>query len=294
MAMDGAMEPAVHDGALNGQGTGQGTGQPVGQETGKAADKVTGKVTGKSKGKAANGRTADGMNADGLAALEDRIGHHFADRSRLDLALSHISSVKGDQPRRRSYQRMEFLGDHVLGSVISHMLYEAFPEAEEGELSRRLAELVREEACAEVAQDMDLGTHIRLGPGESQAGAHKRRAILADVAESVVAAVYLDGGYEAAQAVVERFWRRRLEAPRRPLRDAKTVLQEWAQARGLPPPVYREVSRSGPDHAPRFIIAVDLPGLVSAQADGSSKQAAQKAAAAAFLAREGVASEHGT
>ncbi len=232
--------------------------------------------------------------ADDLAALEERIGHRFAERSRLELALSHISGVKGGSPRLRSYQRMEFLGDHVLGSVVSHMLYAAFPDAEEGELSRRLADLVREEACAEVAQDMDLGPHIRLGPGESQAGAHKRRAILADVAESVVAAVYLDGGYPAAQGVVERFWRRRLEAPRRPLRDPKTVLQEWAQARGLPPPLYREVTRSGPDHAPRFTVAVDLPGMESTQADGASKQAAQKAAASAFLAREGVRTDNGT
>ncbi len=230
------------------------------------------------------------LNAVGsdLASVEERIGYRFRDRSVLELALSHISAVKGEAPRLRSYQRMEFLGDHVLGSVVSHMLYLAFPEGEEGELSRRLAELVREEACAEVAQDMDLGPFIRLGPGESQSGAHKRRAILADVAEGVVAAVFLDGGYEAAHQVVERFWRPRLETPRRPLRDAKTVLQEWAQARGLPPPSYREVIRSGPDHAPRFTVAVDLPGLKSEQADGASKQNAQKAAAAAFLVREGV------
>ncbi len=197
-----------------------------------------------------------------FAALEARLGHSFTDRSHLALALTHISSVKGQSVRVRSYQRLEFLGDHVLGSVVSHMLYAAFPKAEEGELSRRLAELVREEACAEVAQDMGLGPYLRLGPGEAQSGARQRRAILADVAEAVVAAVYLDGGYEAANALVERFWRGRLEAPRRPLRDPKTVLQEWAQGRGLPPPVYRDVERSGPDHAPRFRVAVDLPGLI--------------------------------
>lgn len=229
-----------------------------------------------------------------FARVEERLGYRFADRAHLGLALSHISAVKGGSPRLRSYQRLEFLGDHVLGSIVSHMLYAAFPEAEEGELSRRLAELVREEACAEVAQDMNLGPHIRLGPGESQSGTHKRRAILADVAESVVAAVYLDGGYPAAQALVERFWRPRLEAPRRPLRDPKTVLQEWAQARSLPPPAYREVGRSGPDHAPRFSVAVDLPGFEAIAADGASKQAAQKAAAAAFLAREGVTPDDGT
>ncbi|GGF73423.1 ribonuclease 3 [Azorhizobium oxalatiphilum] len=227
-----------------------------------------------------------------LKQLEARIGHVFADSELLVLALTHISVVKGSAPRVRSYQRLEFLGDHVLGSVVSHMLYSTFPQAEEGELSRRLAELVREEACAEVAQDMGLGPHLRLGPGETQSGARQRRAILADVAEAVVAAVYLDGGYPAATALVERFWRSRLEAPRRPLRDPKTVLQEWAQGRGLPPPAYRDIGRSGPDHAPSFRVAVDLPGLKSAEADGGSKQTAQKAAAAAFLAREGVVTEN--
>ncbi|MEP9379007.1 ribonuclease III [Aquabacter sp. CN5-332] len=229
------------------------------------------------------------LEGDDLAGLEARIGYVFADKALIDLALTHISAVKGEAPRLRSYQRLEFLGDHVLGSIVSHMLFDAFPQAEEGELSRRLADLVREEACAEVAEDMGLGACMRLGPGEAQSGARKRRAILADVAEAVVAAAYLDGGYEAAHKLVDRFWRARLEAPRRPLRDPKTVLQEWAQARGLPPPAYREVSRSGPDHAPRFLVAVELPGLQTAEAPGASKQEAQKAAAAAFLAREGVA-----
>jgi len=226
---------------------------------------------------------------DDLSGLETRIGYGFRDRSLIELALTHISVVKGEAPRVRSYQRLEFLGDHVLGSIVSHMLYDAFPNAEEGELSRRLADLVREEACAEVAEDMQVAAFIRLGSGESQSGARHRRTILADVVEGVVAAVYLDGGYGAAHDLVERFWRARLVAPRRPLRDPKTVLQEWAQARGFAPPVYRDVARSGPDHAPLFIVAVDLPGLKSAQAEGASKQAAQKAAAATFLAREGVA-----
>ncbi|MGU3493910.1 ribonuclease III [Xanthobacteraceae bacterium A53D] len=228
-----------------------------------------------------------------LKALEARIGHTFADREQLVLALTHISAVKGANPRVRSYQRLEFLGDHVLGSVVSHMLYDTFPQAEEGELSRRLAELVREEACAEVAQDMGLGDYLLLGPGESQSGARQRRAILADVAEAVVAAAYVDGGYEAARKLVERFWRARLEAPRRPLRDPKTVLQEWAQGRGLPPPAYRDIGRTGPDHAPSFKVSVELPGLKPAEAEGGSKQTAQKAAAAAFLAREGVVTETG-
>lgn len=238
-------------------------------------------------GSAVHTGTLNGSGAD-LAHLEEQIGYRFRDRSILDLALSHISAVKGEAPRLRSYQRMEFLGDHVLGSVVSHMLYMAFPEGEEGELSRRLAELVREEACAEVAEDMNLGPFIRLGPGESQSGAHKRRAILADVAEGVVAAVFLDGGYEAANALVERFWRPRLEAPRRPLRDAKTALQEWAQGRGLPAPTYEIAERSGPDHAPQFRVVVHVEGKPVAEGNGASKRNAEQGAAGAFLAREGI------
>ncbi len=152
----------------------------------------------------------------GLDALETALGHRFASRAHLRLALTHISSVtgaQGSQARVRSYQRLEFLGDHVLGLVVSDMLYRAYPNAEEGELSRRLADLVCEEACAEVARAMDLGPHIRLGPGEDRTGGRERPAILADVAEAVLAAVYLDAGFEAAETMVEKFWRPRLSHP---------------------------------------------------------------------------------
>lgn len=221
-----------------------------------------------------------------LSALEERLGHSFADRSHLALALTHISAVAaspGAPARVRSYQRLEFLGDHVLGLVISDMLYRAFPSAEEGELSRRLADLVCEEACAEVAAEMGVGPFIRLGAGEIRAGGHERRAILADIAEAVLAAVYLDAGYAAAEAMVERFWRPRFATLRGAARDPKTALQEWAQARGLAPPVYRLVEQQGPDHSPEFRIAVELPGFTPVEASGRSKQNAQKAAAAAFL-----------
>lgn len=224
----------------------------------------------------------------GLDALEAALGHRFASRAHLRLALTHISSVtgaQGSQARVRSYQRLEFLGDHVLGLVVSDMLYRAYPNAEEGELSRRLADLVCEEACAEVARAMDLGPYIRLGPGEDRTGGRERPAILADVAEAVLAAVYLDAGFEAAEAMVEKFWRPRLSTPGSSARDPKTALQEWAQGRGLPPPHYRLVERSGPDHNPEFRIAVELPGYTAIEATGPSKQVAQKAAAAAFLER---------
>ncbi|MCS0497015.1 ribonuclease III [Ancylobacter sp. MQZ15Z-1] len=224
----------------------------------------------------------------GLDALEEALGHRFTQRAHLVLALTHISSVTGVQGSRarvRSYQRLEFLGDHVLGLVVSDMLYRAFPHAEEGELSRRLADLVCEEACAEVARAMGVAAHIRLGAGEDRSGGRERSAILADIAESVLAAVYLDAGFGAAEAMVERFWRPRLAAPGGSGRDPKTALQEWAQARGLPPPTYRLVERSGPDHNPQFTIAVELPGHEPVEAVGSSKQGAQKVAAAAFLER---------
>jgi ribonuclease-3 len=221
-------------------------------------------------------------------ALEDRIGHHFTDSAKLEIALTHISALRGARNRAASYQRLEFLGDHVLGLVISDMLYRAFPKADEGELSRRLADLVRKETCTEIALSIDLGAAIRVGSSEQNAGARSRPAILADVCEAVIGAVYLDGGYKAAEGVVERLWQVRLSATAQPLRDPKTVLQEWAQARGLPTPAYREVARSGPDHSPEFRVAVQLPAFAPAEGLGRSKRAAEQAAAAAMLAREGV------
>lgn len=220
--------------------------------------------------------------------LEERLGHVFAEKARLDRALTHISAATSAAGRLGSYQRLEFLGDRVLGLAVASMLIEAFAEADEGELSRRLAELVRTEACAEVAVAMGLAEHIRLGPGEASSGGRRKPAILSDVCEAIIGAVYLDGGYEAAAALVDRFWRPRMLAPRRPLRDGKTELQEWAQGRGLPMPCYRELDRSGPDHSPYFRVAVEVEGVRPAEGVGRSKRAAEQAAAEALLAREGV------
>jgi ribonuclease-3 len=225
--------------------------------------------------------------ATGRRELETRIGYEFADKSLLDSALTHISALSG-KSRSNSYQRLEFLGDHVLGLVVSDMLFRAFVKADEGELSRRLADLVRKEACAEVARNIDLGSAIRLGASEANAGGRQRTAILADVCEALVGAVFLDGGYAAAAGLVEALWGERLRTPARPLRDPKTVLQEWAQARGLPTPSYREIARTGPHHDPEFRVAVELPKFVPAEGMGRSKRAAEQAAAAAMLTREGV------
>jgi ribonuclease III len=224
-------------------------------------------------------------------ALEERIGYRFKDGALFDCALTHISALKGARNRAGSYQRLEFLGDHVLGLVISDMLYRSYPKADEGELSRRLADLVRKETCAEIARTIDLGPAIRVGASEANAGARSRLAILADVCEAVIGAVYLDGGYKAAEELVERLWQARMQATAQPLRDPKTVLQEWAQARGLPTPAYREIARSGPDHDPQFRVAVQLPHLAPAEGSGRSKRAAEQAAAAAMMKREGVKPE---
>ncbi len=225
-----------------------------------------------------------------LGVLEASIGHTFSNRDLAQVALTHISAAPA---RNETYQRLEFLGDRVLGLVVAEMLYENFVAAEEGELSRRLADLVRRESCAEVAREWGVEAHVRLGEGERQAGTSAKEAILADVCESLIGAVFLDAGYAAAKAVIVPVFAPRMLAPRRPLRDPKTALQEWAQARGLETPAYRETARTGPHHAPEFTVAVVVTGFAPADAKGSSKRTAEQAAAQAFLAREGIDNERG-
>lgn len=226
-----------------------------------------------------------------LSALEDKIGYHFSDRSWLERALTHISALKTGV-HADTYQRLEFLGDHVLGLAISDLLFRAFPGASEGQLSRRLSDLVRAETCAEVARTLDLGPWIRLGPSEVRSGGRKRASVLADVCESLIGAVFLDGGYEPARDFVERFWRERMMTKRQPPLDPKTTLQEWAQAQGLPGPIYREIARTGPHHRPEFRISVELADRAPAEGLGRSKRAAEQAAAAAMLTRENIAKVH--
>src|SRR5262249_7833818 len=154
--------------------------------------------------------------------------------------------------------------------IISDMLFQSFVKADEGELSRRLADLVRREACADVARAMQLGEAIRLGSSEANAGGRSRTAILADVCEALIGAVYPAGGFPASVNLVEKFWGERMRVPARPLRDPKTMLQEWAQARGLPTPAYKEVERTGPHHSPEFRISVTLPNREPAEGIGRS------------------------
>ena len=255
---------------------GEGSQKP---ETGSSGRKAAKKK--RSKAAKAGAKTA-------TAAIEARIGHKFSDASLLTTAITHVSALKPQRKRGESYQRLEFLGDHVLGLIVSDMLYRTFPEADEGELSKRLADLVRKESCAEVARALGLADDIKLGAVGAGASARLRKSVLGDICEAVIGAVYLDGGYPAAASFVERNWTERMQKPRQPLRDPKTVLQEWAQGEGLPTPVYREVERTGPHHDPQFRVAVDLPGLASAEGVGGSKRAAEKVAASVMIEREGV------
>lgn len=224
-----------------------------------------------------------------LAALEERIGYQFRNADLPLQALTHMSGAGGETARQASYQRLEFLGDRVLGLAVSSMLFAAFPYAAEGELSRRLAQLVRKESCAEIGLGWNLGAFVRLGAGERQTGGRGRPAIMADVCEALIGAVFIDGGFEAAAGVIARSWTERMLTPPRPLRDAKTALQEWAQGLGRLPPTYQETERSGPAHAPKFVVSVSVPGYPSSEGQGTSKRSAEQAAAEAFIRREGVA-----
>ena len=224
-----------------------------------------------------------------LSALESRLGYRFRDAGLAQLALTHRSAESQDrQGRAQSYQRLEFLGDRVLGVAIASRLYQAFPHANEGELSRRFAKLVRRETCAEIAAEWNVGPHLALGLGEAQTGGRKKAAILADVCESLIGAVFVDGGFKAAETVVLTSWGERITADAEPARDAKTAVQEWAQSRALPPPRYEEVERSGPQHGPHFVMRVVIEGFEPELGAAASKRAAEQAAAQAFLDRRGA------
>ena len=220
-----------------------------------------------------------------LAAVEPRIGHTFADRDLLRTALTHASASSKD---RSSYQRFEFLGDRVLGLVISEMLLEMYPKANEGELSHRLAELVRKEACAEVATALDLGGGIKFGGGRAQRMSLVTINVLGDVCEAVIGAIFLDGGLEAARRFIAANWHDRILAWPGSHRNAKVTLQEWAQSKGLQVPDYEIVAKSGPDHEPHFEVEASVQTLAPTRGAGRTRREAEQAAAAALLVRERV------
>jgi len=215
-----------------------------------------------------------------MAAFQARLGHEFSDPALLVRALTHSSM---SSPNRDDNQRLEFLGDRVLGLVMAEALLAHDGAATEGQLAPRFNALVRKEACADVAREVDLGTVLKLGRSEMLSGGRRKLALLGDAMEAVIAAVYVDAGFEAARAMVLRLWGGRIGAVKEDARDAKTALQEWAQARGLPPPDYAETARSGPDHAPVFTIEARLESGEQASATAGSKRQAEQAAARALL-----------
>lgn len=215
-------------------------------------------------------------------AVCERTGYAFADLVLLQTALTHSSAAGAT-----NNERLEFLGDRVLALVVTDLLFASFPEAREGELAVRLNALVRSETCADVATEIGLDELIR-ADSAVRAGGAKAKNVLSDATEALLAAIYLDGGMEAARAFVLRYWEKRSRAIAEPPRDAKTELQEWAARQSGARPVYAVEKREGPDHAPVFTVAVEVAGFERIVGDGRSKQTAERAAAEAFLLREGI------
>lgn len=217
-----------------------------------------------------------------LQAFAARLGHDFVRPELLVRAMTHASIASATRPDN---QRLEFLGDRVLGLVMASALMQADRTASEGQLAPRFNALVRKETCADVARGLGLGEVLKLGRSETMSGGRRKEALLGDAMEAVIAAVYLDAGFDAAQAVILRHWGDRITSVATDARDAKTALQEWAQARGLPPPSYVEIAREGPDHAPVFTVEARLATGPAESARASAKRTAEQAAAQALLAR---------
>ena len=219
------------------------------------------------------------------------IGYEFARHELLQEALTHPSALvanrrgRSRRPVKRSYERLEFLGDRVLGLVVADLLWRRFEDEPEGDLTRRLTHLVRREALARVAEAIELGPHLVLSRAEAAAGAAGNPGILADACEALIASIFVDGGFAAASSFVRRFWEPLIDEMEEPPRDPKTALQEWAQARGLALPAYELVSTSGPDHSPLFTVAASVAGGDRATATASSKRLAEARAAASLLDR---------
>jgi len=218
--------------------------------------------------------------SDALERLQNALDHRFRDPGLLEAALTHRSLARG---RDDNYERLEFLGDRVLALVVADMLYRNFPDEPEGALSRRLAALVRSETLTEVALTLGLGDYLRVAAAEID-DARDNPAILANVCEAVIAAIWLDAGIDAARAFIERHWHALMSADRRPPKDAKTALQERMQGDGHPLPEYAIVEQSGPPHAPEFVVEVRVAGASPARGRGRSRRVAEQEAARAMLA----------
>ena len=233
------------------------------------------------KGKAAKDR----ISSEAVQRLEQATGHRFADLERLERALTHASARnKGG----RDYERLEFLGDRVLGLCIAEMLFDEFQAADEGELSVRLNQLVNANTLAEVADELSLPDFIRTGSDVQQLRKAHQKNLRADVVESLIATIYLEGGLEAVRPFIRRYWTKRAANATAAQRDAKTELQEWAHREHAASPVYKVIAREGPDHDPVFTVSVAVGKLAPESADGRSKRIAEQAAANRMLIREKV------
>ncbi len=217
-----------------------------------------------------------------FAALEATLGYQFKNSNLLATALTHRSVARDSGDINN--QRLEFLGDAVLGLVVADMLYHLFPGESEGDLSKRQVSLVNGEQLAEIAGTMQLGEQLRLSSGEDEQGGRENPSNLEDACEALLGALYLDGGLEAVRAVVTKFWRAQAEAMRTPPKDPKTTLQEWAQGRSLPLPEYVVISADGPSHAPHFVIEVRVQGKAPLRGEAGTKKLAERLAATAMLA----------
>lgn len=228
---------------------------------------------------------ARSLSEEEKAELERVLGHIFADKQWLDRALTHASTglAKG-----ANYERLEFLGDRVLGLCVAELLFTTFRSAPEGELSVRLNQLVSAESCAEIADEMELHRFIRTGADVKKITGKRMMNVRADVVESLIAAIYLDGGLEAARAFILRHWENRATRADAARRDAKTELQEWAHAKFGTTPAYKVDDRSGPDHDPRFTVTVEVRGVRPETGVERSKRAAEQVAATKMLEREGI------
>lgn len=213
-----------------------------------------------------------------FGALQEALGYRFSNEKLLAQALTHRSLGEGHN------QRLEFLGDSVLGLLIAEMLYALYPNEAEGDLSKRLVSLVNGEKLAAIASTLGLGALLAMSASEEEQGGRQSRSNLEDACEAMLGAAYLDGGLEAARGIIARYWKPFAVDMKAPPQDPKTALQEWAQARSLPLPVYTVISADGPSHAPLFVIEVTVDGLTPARAEAGNKKLAERLAAQAMLA----------
>lgn len=226
------------------------------------------------------------MSSD-LAELEAALGYTFTSADLLVLALTHPSMARTRAERDQTNQRLEFLGDRVLGLVVAGMLYEAYPGEEEGAMARRHTALVRRETLARVAGDLNLAVFIRMAASEEESGGRENAAILADTCEAIIAAIFLDGGLGSAEAFIRQRWQDLMAEDLKPPKDAKTALQEYAQSKAMNLPQYKEISRDGPPHSPIFTIEASIDNEEAVTGTGSSKRQAEQMAAEELLARLG-------